>query len=79
VSIVAKDATSIKVLSTKLVAKKNADGTRVLGTNGETVFERVSYYRNVNLSQPLIGATGTWQSNFTQSSQLTLFAVPVAK
>jgi hypothetical protein len=79
VTIVAKDATSIKVLSTKLVAKKAADGTRVIGADGKSVFERVSYYRNVNLSQALIGATGTWQSNFTQTSQLTLFAVPVAK
>ena len=79
VTLVAKDATSIKVLATKLVVKKNADGSRVLGTNGKSVYERVSYYKNVNLSQALVGAPGTWQSNFTQTSQLTLFAVPAAK
>jgi hypothetical protein len=79
VTIVAKDSASMKVLSTKLVAKKNADGTKVLDANGKSTYERVSYYRNVTLSPVLKGATGTWQSNFTQTSQLTLFAVPAAK
>ena len=79
VTIVAKDAASMKVLSTKLVVKKNADGTKVLDANGKSTYERVSYYRSVTLNPVLKGATGTWQSNFTQTSQLTLFAVPAAK
>jgi hypothetical protein len=69
----------MKVLSTKLSAKKNVDGSRVLDANGKSVFERVAYYRTVTLSPVLKGATGTWSSNFTQTSQLTLFAVPAAK
>jgi hypothetical protein len=79
VTVIAKDSSSIKVLSTKLVAKKNADGTRILDANGKSTYERVSYYRTVAIKPVLKGATGTWQSNFTQTSQLTLFAVPVAK
>jgi len=76
VTLVAKDSTTMKVLSTKLVPKLE-NGKRVIGADGRTVYERVSYYRNVNLSVPLKGATGTWASNFTQTSQLSLFAVPV--
>jgi hypothetical protein len=79
VTMVAKDSSSIKVLSTKMVSKKSATGARVLDANGKTVFERVPYYRTVALNPVLKGATGTWQSNFTQTSQLTLFAVPAAK
>ena len=79
VTMVAKDSSSIKVLSTKIVSKKSATGARVLDANGKTVFERVPYYRTVALNPVLKGATGTWQSNFTQTSQLTLFAVPAAK
>jgi hypothetical protein len=74
--MVAKDSTTMKVLATKLVAKME-NGKRVVGSDGRTVYERVSYYRTVNLSVPLKGATGTWASNFTQTSQLSLFAVPV--
>ena len=76
VTLVAKDSTTMKVLATKL-APKLENGKRVIGSDGRTVYERVSYYRNVNLSVPLKGATGTWASNFTQTSQLSLFAVPV--
>ena len=76
VTMVAKDSTTMKVLATKLVAKME-NGKRVVGSDGRTVYERVSYYRTVNLSVPLKGATGTWASNFTQTSQLSLFAVPV--
>jgi hypothetical protein len=76
VTMVAKDSTTMKVLASKLVAKME-NGKRVVGSDGRTVYERVSYYRTVNLSVPLKGATGTWASNFTQTSQLSLFAVPV--
>jgi hypothetical protein len=79
VTIVAKDSASMKVLSTKLTLKKNADGSRILDANGKSTYERVSYYRTVALNPVLKGATGTWSSNFTQTSQLTLFAVPAAK
>lgn len=79
VTVIAKDSASMKVLSTKLTVKKNADGSKVLDENGKATYERVSYYRTVTLSPVLKGATGTWSSNFTQTSQLTLFAVPAAK
>ena len=77
VTMVAKDSTTMKVLSTKLTPKLES-GKRVLDASGRTVYERVSYYRTVNLSVPLKGATGTWSSNFTANSQLSLFAAPVA-
>lgn len=77
VTMVAKDQDSMKVLSSKLVAKK-VDGKRVIGDDGRTVYERVSYYRTVKVSPILKGATGTWTSNFTNNSKLTLFAVPKA-
>lgn len=76
VTMIAKDSTTMKVLSTKLVLKKE-NGKTVRGEDGRPVYERVSYYRTVTLSVPLKGATGTWASNFTQTSQLSLFAVPV--
>ena len=79
VTIIAKDSSTMKVLSTKLSAKRNVDGSRVLDANGKSVYERVAYYRTVTLNPVLKGATGTWSSNFTQTSQLTLFAVPLAK
>ena len=78
VTMVAKDSSTMKVLSTKLVPKLE-NGKRLIGSDGRTVYERVSYYRTVKLSVPLKGATGTWASNFTQTSQLSLFAVPVTK
>ena len=77
VTMVAKDSTTMKVLSTKLVAKME-NGKRVVGSDGRTVYERVSYYRTVKLSVPLKGAVGTWKSNFMPASQLTLFALPKA-
>ena len=77
VTMVAKDSTTMKVLSTKLVPKME-NGKRVIGDNGRTVYDRVSYYRTVKLSEPLKGATGTWQSNFMPASQLALFALPKA-
>ena len=77
VTMVAKDSTTMKVLSTKLILKKE-DGKTVVGANGRPVYERVSYYRTVKLSVPLKGAVGTWKSNFMPASQLTLFALPKA-
>ncbi len=76
VTMVAKDTTSMKVLSTKLVPKM-LNGKRVV-ENGSVVYERVSYYRTVAVSPVLKGATGTWSSNFTATSVLTLYAVPTA-
>ena len=77
VTMVAKDSSTMKVLSSKLTPKLES-GKRVLDASGRTVYERVSYYRTVNLSVPLRGATGTWTSNFTANSQLSLFAAPIA-
>ncbi len=77
VTMVAKDSSTMKVLSTKLILKK-VDGVKVLGADGRPVYERVSYYRTVKLSLPLKGAVGTWKSNFMPASQLTLFALPKA-
>ena len=79
VTLVAKDSDTMKVLSTKLSAKKNADGTRVLNSEGKAVYDRVTYYRTVQVSPALKGATGIWSSNFTATSQLSLFAAPAAK
>jgi hypothetical protein len=79
VTLVAKDSDTMKVLSTKLSAKKNADGTRVLDSEGKAVYDRVTYYRTVQVSPALKGATGIWSSNFTATSQLSLFAAPAAK
>ena len=77
VTMVAKDSSTMKVLSTKLILKK-VDGVKVLGADGRPAYERISYYRTVKLSLPLKGAVGTWRSNFMPASQLTLFALPKA-
>jgi hypothetical protein len=80
VTLIAKDSDSMKVLSTKLVAQKNADGSRVIdAVTGKASYDRVTYYRTVAVNPALKGATGTWSSNFTQTSQLSLFAAPAAK
>ena len=78
VVITAKDTTSIKVLSTKLIAKK-IDGKRVIGEDGRYVYERVSYYRTVQISPALKGSTGTYYPDWAPTSKLTLFAVPATK
>lgn len=75
VTMIAKDTDKMKVLSTKLVAKK-VNGVRQVDSSGRTIYERVSYYRTVVVNPPLKGATGTWSSNFAAYSQLTLYAVP---
>ncbi len=77
VTMIAKDQTSIKVLSTKIVPKM-LDGKRVVDENGRNVYERVSFFRSVPVSPALKGAIGTWQSNFTASSLVTLYALPTA-
>jgi hypothetical protein len=80
VTLIAKDSDSMKVLSTKLIAQKNADGSRVIdAVTGKASYDRVTYYRTVAVNPALKGATGTWSSNFTQTSQLSLFAAPAAK
>ncbi len=77
VSMIAKDTTSIKVLSTKLVPKV-VDGV-VQRSNGKIVYESMRVYKDAKVTPALKGATGTWQSNFMPNSQLTLFAVPTPK
>jgi len=77
ITMVAKDSSTMKVLSTKLTPRME-NGKRVLNASGGTVYDRVSYYRTVKLDIPLKGATGTWSSNFTANSQLSLFAAPTA-
>lgn len=74
VTMVAKDSNTIRVLSTKL-SRKTVNGVPVK-VDGKYVFQRVPAYRTVQVDPPLKGATGTWQSNFTASSLLTLYAVP---
>ena len=76
VTMVAKDTSTMKVLSTKL-APKLVNGVRQIDpATGRTIYDRVSYYRTVQVSPALKGATGTWSSNFAAYSQLTLYAVP---
>ena len=75
VTVVTKDQSSIKVLSTKR-APRMLNGVRVKDSSGATIYDRVSYYRVLPVTPALKGAVGVWQSNFTPSSQVTLFAVP---
>jgi hypothetical protein len=77
VTIIAKDSSTMKVLSTKLAARV-VDGKRVIGDDGRQVYDRVSYYRTVSVSPALKGATGTFVPNWTVASMLTLFALPKA-
>lgn len=78
VVVTAKDTTSVKVLSTKLVAQK-VDGKRVIGGDGRFVYDRVSYYRTVQVSPALKGSTGSYYPDWAANSKLTLFAVPASK
>jgi len=75
VTVTTKDQNSIKVLSTKIVPRM-LNGQRVKDSSGATIYDRVSYYRTVPVSPALKGAVGVWQSNFTPTSQVTLYAVP---
>ncbi len=75
VTVTTKDRNSIKVLATKL-APRMLNGVRVRDSGGTQIYDRVSYYRTIPVTPALKGATAVWQSNFTPSSQLTLYAVP---
>ncbi len=79
VTMVAKDVTSMKVPATKLVAQRDASGARVRDASGAQIYDRVAYFKSVALNPALKGASATWQSNWTATSQLTLYALPVAK
>ena len=75
VTVVTKDKTSVKVLATKRVPRM-LKGVRVRDASGAQIYDRVSYYRTVPVNPPLLGAVGVWQSSFTPTSQVTLYAVP---
>ncbi len=77
VTLIAKDETSVKVLTTKL-SRKMLNGVQVKDSNRRPVYERVPAYRTVVVDPPMPGAVATWASNFTPASQLTLYAVPTA-
>ena len=77
VVMTAKDTSSMKVLSTKLVPRIE-NGARVKDSNGNTIYDRVSYYRTVQVNPVLKGATGTFNPEWAANSMLTLFAVPTA-
>ena len=71
VTMIAKDTTNVKVLASKRATVKDP-------VTGESSYQYVSYYRTKILTSPIAGAVGTWKSNFTAASQLTLYAVPKA-
>lgn len=75
VTMVAKDSSTMKILSTKLVPRV-VDGKRVRSDDGRQVYDRVSYYRTVTINPVLKGATGVFTPNWTAASMLTLFALP---
>jgi hypothetical protein len=77
VTMVAKELSTVKVLTTKL-SRKMVNGVQVKDSDGRPVYERVPSFRTVPVNPPLAGAVGTWTSNFTPNSQLTLYAVPTA-
>ena len=76
VTMVATGLNTTKVLAAKMV-KKVVNG-KVVKKSGKIVYVPVAYYKTVTVSPALPGAVGTWQSNFTPNSQLTLYAVPTA-
>lgn len=76
VTMIAKEQTSVKVLTTRLV-RKVVNGV-TLKVDGRYVYERVPMFRTIPVNPPLAGQVGTWQSNFTASSQVTVYAVPTA-
>lgn len=77
VTMIAKTQSTVKVLTTKL-ARKMVNGVQAKDSDGRLVFERVPSFRTIPVNPPLAGAVGTWTSNFTPASQLTLYAVPTA-
>jgi hypothetical protein len=76
VTMVATGLNTTKTLAVKMV-KKVVKG-KVVKKNGKIVYTPVAYYKVVTVSPALPGAVGTWTSNFTPNSQLTLYAVPTA-
>lgn len=76
VTMIAKEQTSVKVLTTRLV-RKTVNGA-VVKVDGKYVYERVPMFRTIPVDPPLAGQVGTWRSNFTPNSQVTLYAVPTA-
>jgi len=74
VTVTTKDQSSVQTLATKLVPRM-INGVRVR-VSGVQVYDRVRYYKTVAVTPALKGSTAVWQSNFTPTSQLTLFAVP---
>lgn len=76
VTMIAKDQDTMKVATTRLV-RKSVSGVPIK-VDGRYVYERVSYYRTIRVSPALKGGVGTWQSNFTPNSQVTLYAVPTS-
>lgn len=77
VTMIAKEQSTVQVLTTKL-SRKMVNGVQVKDSSGRLVFERVPSFRTIPVNPPLAGAVGTWSSNFTPNSQLTLYAVPTA-
>ena len=77
VTMIAKEQSTVKVLTTKL-SRKLVNGVQQKDSNGRLIYERVPAFRTVPVNPPLAGAVGTWTSNFTPNSQLTLYAVPTA-
>ena len=77
VTMIAKDETSVKVLTTKLT-RKMVNGVQAKDANGRNIYIRVPAYRTLVVDPPMPGAVATWSSNFTPASVLTLYAVPTA-
>lgn len=75
VTMIAKDQDTMKVMTTRLV-RKMVNGVQVKDANGHYVYQRVTAFRTITVSPALKGGVGTWQSNFTASSHVTLYAVP---
>lgn len=76
VTLIKKDQNTKLVPAIKLVPK--VVNGKTVKKNGKIVYLHIIYYKTVQLGTPLPGSVGTWQSNFTPNSQLTLYAVPTA-
>jgi hypothetical protein len=69
VTMIAKDLTQLQQLAYHRVAST---------VNKKHVVTLVPYYRTVSVYPAMKGAVGTWQSNFTPVSQVTINAVPTS-
>ena len=78
VTMIAKDTATVKVLGTKRVLVRDAAGAQVRDAAGNLTYQYVSYYRIRKLTNPIVGAIGTWTvaDRFPAASRLTLFAAP---